>query len=437
MGSMTYRLWSDMRGSWCDYEIVGEYYYMDNIQRLFPSTWNRDGEELLRDVELVPEPDNPYDKWAISVRADGHVLGHLRSEDAPAWAAVIRRITASGLTAITDGRLYLYQRPDWNNLDRYGDPRTETRARISIKLGSPELALPLNDPPAVAYTLIPRSASVQVTKEDEHFDTLVGYIPPSGRGLLYATLHEGMATTVRTTKTVVEVRIDDQRIGQLSPQMSQRFLPMIHHLEARGLVTACRGDITGSSIAAEVRIDAVKANEVEDTVLHGPAITEPVLTPKLEDPRAYNIPPAYKPGSTVDKRLHASSNPTVVPRPGSVADDEYTRRIPRPYSRDATTPIDSGVPAQVLRTPQRRAYTRGFGNRELSASGTTGKSSALWWTRAPALIVTILVVGGFFSILIPYVGVVVWLVCWGAAVYIVIRWVRMAVHARNVSRHDH
>ncbi|MGW4095213.1 hypothetical protein [Nocardia sp. NPDC004750] len=39
--------------------------------------------------------------------------------------------------------------------------------------------------------------------------------------------------------------------------MSQRFLPMIRHLESRGLLTTCWGEITGSAVAAKVRIDAI------------------------------------------------------------------------------------------------------------------------------------------------------------------------------------
>jgi hypothetical protein len=432
MAPATYRLWSDTRGSWCDYEVVGEYYYIDNIQRLFPSAWNHDGDELFRDVELVPEPDNPYDEWAISVRADGRVLGHLKREDAPAWAAVIRRITASGLTAITNGRIYLYQSANWYDVDRHGNPRTETRARISIKLGSPELALPLNDPPAVPYTLVPRSAVVQVTKENEHFNTLFNSVPPSGHGLLYVTLHEDVVTTERTTKTVVGVRIDNEHVGQLTPQMSQRFLPMIQHLEARGLVTACQGDITGSSIAAEVRIDAVKANEADDTVLEGAAITQFVLTPSLENPRAYRIPAAYKADNAIDNTLRTPSSPAVAPPAPPVVNDQKAFRISRTYNGGTTTPR---VPVAVPRTQPPPKHPRDLGGRDYSAGGTTGKSSAAWWTHAPALLVTTLIVAGFFSVLIPYVGGIVWLASWGTAIYIITQWLRMAARARNAERH--
>lgn len=378
----TYRLWSDTPGSWYDHEVVGEYYHTDAIRQLFPSNWNRDGDELFRDVELVPEPDNPYGAGAISVRADGQVLGYLGHEDSPGWAGVIRRITASGLTAITSSRIYLYQRPDWDNVDAFDQTRTETRARISIKLGNPDDALPLNDPPAIAHTLIPRSTAVQVTKENEHFDTLFNYVPPCGHGPLYATLHEAAITTARTTKTIVEVRIDNQCVGQLTPQMSQRFLPMIQHLNARGLLAACHADITGSSVAAEVRIHAAKANEVDDTVLDGPAITHPALLPALDDPREYRIPDAY-----------------------------------------------TGAPPAI--DEQRPARPRGGANLAQTTVEQPGLSGD---TRLPATLIVALVAAGLFAVLIPHIGPVVWLSCWGAVIYIIARWVRAKAVARGGRR---
>ncbi|MEB3024136.1 HIRAN domain-containing protein [[Mycobacterium] crassicus] len=391
MSSTTFRLWSDIRGSWCNYDVVGESHYLANIQSLFPRAWDRGGEELFRDLELVPEPDNPYDEWAISVRADGNVLGHLRREDAPAWAPVARRIAASGLTAVTDGRVYLYEGLDWANLDRYGDPQPEIRARVTIKLGSPELAIPLNNPPAVPHTVVPRSAFVQVTKEDEHFDTLFDYVPPSGRGSIYVTLHESVVATARTTKSVVDVRIDDKPVGQLTPQMSQRFLPMIRHFESRGLVTACQGDIAGSTVAAEVRIDAVKAHEVEDSVLEGPAIIGTLLIERLEDPRSYLVPAAYQgalPGLHTDPgKPHSVSAGNVAPLP-PVAHDGNRSPVLRPDVQGAPIPTMQGP--RVGRSAVQ--YGNDGGSSSELGGGTQGQFDS-WWMRWAGFISFVLVVG--------------------------------------------
>jgi len=268
MAPGTYRLWKRDRGSWCDYDIVGDKTYAAAIRGLLPIDWSGDPLEVRRDFELVPELHNPVDPWAIAVRADGRTVGHLPSEDCQLWAGVVQRVIASGCVPVVPGRVYAYEADGW------GSAGIEMRATVQLSLGDPETALPLNDPPPVPYTFLPRSSIVQVTKEDEHFDALLRFVPPGGYGLLFVTLHEDAS---RASRPVVEVRIDDVRIGQLTPQMSQRFLPMIRHLADRGLVTACWGDITGSSVAAEVRIDGVKANEADTTLLEGDPLTIPPL----------------------------------------------------------------------------------------------------------------------------------------------------------------
>lgn len=183
---------------------------------------------------------------------------------------------ASGHVPINNGQIWAYEA--WEGIE----------VRFSLKLGRPSEALPLNDPPSKPYTMVPRSSVVQVTKENEHLDALLMHVPRSGYGLVYATFHERVSTK-GSTKPHVEARIDDVRIGQLTPQMSERFLPMVRHLSERGLDTACWADIAGSRVAAEVRIDCLKANEVDDEVLNGPPSQLPRLVSQLADPWLYEL----------------------------------------------------------------------------------------------------------------------------------------------------
>jgi hypothetical protein len=280
-----YLLWNEQRGDWCNYDIVGESFYGANIHRLLPDGWAGDGVEVRRTFELIPEPNNPHDSWAISVRADGQTVGYLPRDDCSLWANAIRRVVSSGLVPVVPGRIYAYETANWDDWDGESDPPKELAAKVQLKLGDPHGALPINDPPAVPYTLIPRSTIVQVTKEDEHSEALLKFVPDVGYGSLFVTLHECSASA----KPVVEVRIDDERVGQLTPQMSQRFLPMIRHLEARGLVTACWGDIKGSAVAAEVRIDGIKANEAGSDVLEADPVIVPRLARPAVDPLHYDL----------------------------------------------------------------------------------------------------------------------------------------------------
>jgi hypothetical protein len=169
---------------------------------LLPDDWSGDPLEIRRDFELVPELHNPADPWAIAVRADGRTLSHLPGDDCGGWAALVRRVSASGCVTFVPWRVYAYEADGW------GANGVQMRATVQLRLGDPETALPLNDPPAVPYTMLPRSSIVQVIKEGEF----------CAAGWMRLAFHH---PSRRPSRSVVEVRIDDMRIGQLTPQMSQ------------------------------------------------------------------------------------------------------------------------------------------------------------------------------------------------------------------------
>ncbi|WP_425295631.1 TerD family protein [Nocardia abscessus] len=275
-----YRLWGQNRSSQ-SYEVTIEKEFLPAIRSLYPQEIPDHNGRLSPEIQLIPEPEGTRGPWAVSVRTGGRTMGYLHADDARNWAAVLRRIIASGFIPTTSSKIWLREYDDWEG-------GLDIHANVLIGLEDPALAIPVNDPPNATYTLLPRSGIVQVTKEHEHFDALLKFVPEGGIGLLFVTLHENTAEGSRA-KPHVEVRIDEERIGQLSPQMSQRFLPMIRHLESRGLVTACWGEITGSAVAAKVRIDAIKADEASPDVLQGPPVTVPRLLPALGDPLAYDL----------------------------------------------------------------------------------------------------------------------------------------------------
>ncbi|WP_084760735.1 TerD family protein [Nocardia mangyaensis] len=274
-----YRLWGQPR-SWHDHELEVKDEYLPAIRSLLPNPLPEDRTELSPEVELIPEPAGPQGPWAISVRVERRTIGYLNAEISRDWAGPIRRIIASGFIPTTSGRIWYSEYDGWDG--------TESRASVQLGLGEACDAIPLNEPPTVPYTILPRSAIVQVTKEHEHFDALRKFVPGSGHGVLIVTLHEVVPESGKA-KPHVEVRVDDQRIGQLTPQTSQRFAPLIQHLARRGLVTACWGDITGSAVAAKVRIDSIKANEATPQLLDGTPVTCPQLCPESPDPLCYDL----------------------------------------------------------------------------------------------------------------------------------------------------
>lgn len=262
---------------------------LPGIRSLFPGEWKGEPQKLTPTVSLIPEPSGSRGPWAISVRAQGATLGYIGEYEAPLWAGVLRRVLASGFVPTTRSRIWGSIRGSALQFSVEGfSARIEAPPfSVQIALGKPNAALPLNDPPAVPYTMLPRSSTIQVTKQDEHFDTFRACVPECGYGTLFVTLQE--CVRHGQAKPHVEVRINEERIGQLSPQMSQRFLPMIRYLHQRGLLAACWGDISGSPTTAKVRIDSIKANEATPDVLDGPPNTIPLLVPERPNPLDYDL----------------------------------------------------------------------------------------------------------------------------------------------------
>jgi hypothetical protein len=64
--------------------------------------------------------------------------------------------------------------------------------------------------------------------------------------------HEIVEQLARSTRDVVEVRIDGVRVGQLTPKMSTELLPAIRHLAVRGEATGARAIVKGNRIKSEV-----------------------------------------------------------------------------------------------------------------------------------------------------------------------------------------
>lgn len=151
-------------------------------------------------------------------------------------------------------------------------------ARVSLALNEPHLLIPLNDPPENAYGLLPWGHGLQVTGEGHHQEVLTSFRTSSGGGIVIGTLHITQGGTTRAPKEIVEVRLDNARIGQLTPASSQHFIPTIRHLEHKGLMAAAWVRIKGSAIAAQATLQASKAHELTEAWF-----AEPLTVARLRD----------------------------------------------------------------------------------------------------------------------------------------------------------
>ncbi|WP_208545056.1 DUF2510 domain-containing protein [Rathayibacter sp. VKM Ac-2760] len=245
--------------------------------------------EQTLDVVLVPEPDHPTGTPAVSVRAGGRVIGYL--PDAYRSAPGLDRVVASGAAPTTTARLRV--------------ERTEEGLRASVKVAlvAPELFVPLNAPPEQRSSILPWGRGLQVQREDEHFVRLTAVVPAGGRGLLLVTLH--------LDGGLVEVRLDGDRVGELTAATSEQFAPTLRHLAGLGLTAVAYCTLQGSPLKAELTLQAARAAELPADWVDGRPVTLPRLIPG-----AAQAPPAYvaplKPTPRTSESVARSTRRTVA-----------------------------------------------------------------------------------------------------------------------------
>lgn len=267
--------------NWANKDVVGEFYHSDAILALLPRLpSNGDPVEAKLEVELVPEKDNPHDRRAVSVRANGNVLGYLSREMAADYALSVQRIVASGARVRTAASAYAYVN-QWK-----GEPEINVR----VALPDPGMMAPVNDGYPRNTTVLPYGRSYQVTKEDDHFDHLFNYVPSSGSGMVILTMHRTESTLKNgTTREGVELHLDGERVGELTTATSKHYLPLIQHARDMDRTIGVWSKLTGSGLAAELTIHGAKSIEVSDQWLRSMP-TFPKLVP---DARSYDVPPAF------------------------------------------------------------------------------------------------------------------------------------------------
>lgn len=324
------------------FEIKGTYYHRDVLSRLHRSLTSQEYGLHEVPVTIVPEPDNPFSEngEALSVRWRDEVIGYIASQEAPAYGQ-LRRIAASGLDAEVEATISVNQR--WNSrLDDY-----EQRFSGQVRLPNPDLMMPLNDLPEGRVSLLPLGSAIQVTKENQFYEHLLDYVPASGDGVLFATLHIA-EVGVKTKREGVIVELDGSQIGELSKVSSEKFIPAIRHLNEQGIECAVFARIKGSSVAAEVTIFAAKGHELTEQHLNP---TEFDLFPKLvpyeTDPTRYPAPSRFQ----ADKRFETPKQKRVSP---------YVKHT----HLDAATITGQSIPWETILvpdgTPRANLWQRGF-----------------------------------------------------------------------------
>jgi collagen type III alpha len=208
-------------------------------------------------VTVVHDPSNRYDSNAVEIRASSGVIGFLAREDAKRYAPALDAIQSEGLTAATMARVWGMNRDDWDSRGK------KFFGSVRIDLPEPHLLRPINQAPGVPHQLLPMGSAIQVTGEENYREATSKYLTPHGECWVHATLHEAVDESGRTPKSFVEVRIDDQTAGRLTPKMSGELEPAIRFLRERGHACAVRAIVKGNQLKAEVVLYTKRAHELD------------------------------------------------------------------------------------------------------------------------------------------------------------------------------
>ncbi|MCO4262507.1 HIRAN domain-containing protein [Pseudarthrobacter sp. MDT3-26] len=294
------------KDSWHNFDVVGEAYREAQVTAALGRRPRLDEEiEDVFEALLVPEPDNPHDANAVSVRVNGHVIGYLDREAAQVYRPIFHRIAASGMVATTTARIWAVVRESWED-----EQRARFFSNVRIYLPEPHQILPLNNHSPANVAVLPWGGALQVTGEDSHFSHLFNYLPKNGEGLVILTMHRLIQSLKNgTEKHLVEVRLDGERVGQLTSATSNHYLPTVAHAADIGKELGIWAKIKGSGLAAELVVQGARATELNDEWLN----TMPTFPPLKPEAAVYNVPPAFT-GDLPTRRDHRATLPAPALR---------------------------------------------------------------------------------------------------------------------------
>nr|WP_255556464.1 HIRAN domain-containing protein [Tessaracoccus palaemonis] len=231
------------------FEIEGEADHRGEIARLMASRGVTLGVEgtSVKDVPAHLVPSGGLRAPAVVVA--GEWVGNLTDPQAANYATVVAELAQRGLKLEVQANV-------WARID-YGT----VRANVKVKLPSlSEIEAP-GPMPSGAYVLLPRGSVVQVTGEERYLNEVAALLNGNNEHPVVATLH---VASIAKGKERIEVRVYGDVIGQLTPYMSENFLPLVKLCDEEGISVACHALVKGNQIKADIVLDTAKAGDLSD-----------------------------------------------------------------------------------------------------------------------------------------------------------------------------
>src|SRR5262249_44721657 len=107
----------------------------------------------------------------------------------------------------------------------------------------------------------------QVAGEEQHMDVLVPIVSGQHQIAAFTTLHPIVEQKARSTRELIEVRLDGSRVGQLTPTMSDQLLPAVRRATALGVQLVSRARVQGNPLKVDVTLYPMRAGDLPDSWL--------------------------------------------------------------------------------------------------------------------------------------------------------------------------
>lgn len=184
-------------------------------------------ESVSMTAELHPEPENPHDDKAVRVEINGNHVGYLPAYDAPNYQPILLSLAGEGTVGTCEARLMIGPTRDIS---------------VYLHLGSPEdVAFVVHAPDNSVPILGDRITTV--TGEENHQDFLRRLATASNGTESCETAKLGLCRTEKgkfAGQEAIEVRLGDERVGQLTRAMTERYEHLVRDALNAGKTPICR-----------------------------------------------------------------------------------------------------------------------------------------------------------------------------------------------------
>lgn len=240
-------------------KTVGEFYRQASYESLAGQYGiAKDGERNTLDVTARIGLDrgnkHALHGTAITVSAHGQLLGYLPDEVVRDYLEVLEEIDRANLHIATDARIYL----------TYNQRKRKWSPSMVVRLPEPDQILPLNGLPPRHAEVIPDGPSIQVVGEENRQDILKPLADLDEKTHYAATLHRVLEKRARSTVETIEVRIDGDRIGTLTPTSAAKVGPLVDLIEAAELEAYARTVLTVTEKGVQAALRVTRPDEAPE-----------------------------------------------------------------------------------------------------------------------------------------------------------------------------